>query len=475
MLTLFTIPKAFRDHTGVIPRNAIRSWLALSPRPEIILLGDDPGTAPICQEFGLRHMPDIPYTRYGKPDVGELFSRVQTVAAHDVLAYVNADICLYDDFTAALNVLHWRLPRFLMCGQRHNLDVDYDITDFAAVRALAIMRNDLLVATGTDYFAFTRGMLNGMTAGLGAGHLAWDNYIPWYAVEHNHAALVDATPAVTVVHQNHPAPDYGDHPGARANHALVRQQNPFQPGAYCGLFLKDASHRLTLDGLRPKVSIVLPSYRRPERLVNAVKGILDHTDYAPYEIIVVIDEDTDSRNRVQALDDPHVMVLFNEQRRGAPACWNQGLAASRGHILAFWNDDCMPEAGWLDAALEAHQDQIAGYGLVGFNDGYQDGNMLAVQYLFDRPFCVDHLGGVMAYEVMLFGFNDTVANDRAKKAGRFYWCPESVVQHNHWSRDGGQMDALNRENMQMQGKDGYVYDRMKAAGFPDDFEPVLRG
>jgi len=47
------------------------------------------------------------------------------------------------------------------------------------------------------------------------------------------------------------------------------------------------------------------------------------------------------------------------------------------------------------------------------------------------------------------------------------------VQHQHWSRDGGQMDALNRENMDMQGHDGHIYDRIKAAGFVVDVEAVI--
>lgn len=57
VFTLFTIPKAFADHIGVIQRNAIGSWARLQrenqPRPEIILFGNDPGTAEISRELGL--------------------------------------------------------------------------------------------------------------------------------------------------------------------------------------------------------------------------------------------------------------------------------------------------------------------------------------------------------------------------------------------------------------------------------------
>ena len=39
MLTLFAVPKPFRDHTAMIQRNAITSWTLLRPHPQIILFG----------------------------------------------------------------------------------------------------------------------------------------------------------------------------------------------------------------------------------------------------------------------------------------------------------------------------------------------------------------------------------------------------------------------------------------------------
>ena len=49
--TFFAMPKAFRGHVGMIQRNAIGSWLRLTPRPEILLFGDDEGIA----EFAANH------------------------------------------------------------------------------------------------------------------------------------------------------------------------------------------------------------------------------------------------------------------------------------------------------------------------------------------------------------------------------------------------------------------------------------
>ena len=56
MLTLFAIPKAFRGEFNQIQRNAITSCTLLEPKPEIILLGDDEGTAEVAKEFGVRHV-----------------------------------------------------------------------------------------------------------------------------------------------------------------------------------------------------------------------------------------------------------------------------------------------------------------------------------------------------------------------------------------------------------------------------------
>jgi hypothetical protein len=56
MITLITCPKPFRGHSKIIQRNAIKSWTLLEPKPEILLMGDDEGTAEAAAEFGARHV-----------------------------------------------------------------------------------------------------------------------------------------------------------------------------------------------------------------------------------------------------------------------------------------------------------------------------------------------------------------------------------------------------------------------------------
>ena len=121
MVTLFSMPKPFRGDIGLIQRNAIESWTLLRPRPEVILLGDEEGTADLAASFGARHVPGIARNEFGTPLVNSIFESAEQIASHEVLCYVNTDIILMSDFVPA--VRRMRFPKFLMIGQRWDLDV----------------------------------------------------------------------------------------------------------------------------------------------------------------------------------------------------------------------------------------------------------------------------------------------------------------------------------------------------------------
>ena len=92
MLTILSTPKAFTGLFAVIQRNAIESWTKLEPRPEIILFGRDPGTAEICDELGLRHVPDVATNAQGTPLLSDMFITGQALATNPVVCWANADI-----------------------------------------------------------------------------------------------------------------------------------------------------------------------------------------------------------------------------------------------------------------------------------------------------------------------------------------------------------------------------------------------
>jgi hypothetical protein len=53
MISFFTTPKSFSGHIGVIQRNALQSWKRLDPDDEVILLGDETGSAEAARDLGL--------------------------------------------------------------------------------------------------------------------------------------------------------------------------------------------------------------------------------------------------------------------------------------------------------------------------------------------------------------------------------------------------------------------------------------
>jgi hypothetical protein len=211
LLTIFSVPKPFKGHTATIQRNAIQSWLQLRPACEIILLGNDEGTAEAAREFGLRHLPEVACNECGTPLLNSIFERAQAAASHRLLCYVNADIILLSDFLTAVRRIRFR--RFLMVGQRWDMDLDHAL-DFtrpdweADLRRQLTTRAVLHPPTGIDYFVFPRGLW-GEVLPFAIGRTAWDNWLI-YRARAQGAAVIDATQAVMIVHQNH---DWSHIPG----------------------------------------------------------------------------------------------------------------------------------------------------------------------------------------------------------------------------------------------------------------------
>jgi len=248
MLTMFSVPKAFQGHISIIQRNAIRSWTQLRPHCEIVLFGNEQGTAEAAREFGLRHVSEIAHNEYGTPLLHDVFTKAQNLAAYDLLCYVNADIMLTGDIIRSTRYVANKKRKFLIVGQRWNVNLDrpwafsYDWE--ARLCAYVRERGELFSRAAIDYFIFPRGLF-GTIPPFAIGRTAWDNWLI-YRARKNMAAVVDATELIMAIHLNH---EYGNFPGrealwnsqeARSNRALMG------PGAF---ILDDATHVLRRDGL----------------------------------------------------------------------------------------------------------------------------------------------------------------------------------------------------------------------------------
>ena len=123
MITIFTCPKAFEGNTAVIQRNAILSWVSMGNNCEIILIGDDDGVADFAGKHNLQHVPEVDKSKAGVPLINSIFEKGEKAASFPIVAYVNADIILGNDFVKAVEICSSQ-KKFLMVGQRIDLDVN---------------------------------------------------------------------------------------------------------------------------------------------------------------------------------------------------------------------------------------------------------------------------------------------------------------------------------------------------------------
>jgi hypothetical protein len=212
MLTFFTTAKPFVGHSGIIQRNALKSWKLLRPDIEVLLFGDDEGAARIAEELGLKHEPHVERNEYGTKRLDAMFARAKSIARHDLLCYINCDIVLMKDFPAALGRVSAAHKRFLMIGRRWDLNVteaikfDEDGWD-ERLRGLAQEQGVQRGADAVDYFAFPRGFFREIPP-LVVGRVWWDHWLVWKA-RRDKGTVIDVSQIVTAIHQNH---DYGYHP-----------------------------------------------------------------------------------------------------------------------------------------------------------------------------------------------------------------------------------------------------------------------
>src|SRR5689334_14999907 len=96
------------------------------------------------------------------------------------------------------------------------------------------------------------------------------------------------------------------------------------------------------------ISVVICAYteKRWNDLVEVVSALHLQT-LPPREIIVVIDYNPALLERVQA-EIMDVMALENTGERGLSGARNTGIAATHGEILAFIDEDAVPEHDWLE-------------------------------------------------------------------------------------------------------------------------------
>jgi hypothetical protein len=230
LLTLFTAPKAFTDQQIInIQCNALRSWKALGKNVEILVFGNDEGIAKYTQKLGVRHIPEVTCNSHGTPLISSMLALARETSASTFLGIINADIIIFQDMLEAVSTAADKFKKFLLVGQRWDLDVTEEITggidQFLALKRTIPSKGILHPPMGSDYFIFPRECYLRIPD-FAIGRAGWDNWFI-YKSRWEGWPVVDCTHDVMIAHQNH---DYRHLPGGQPHYRLPETKENVEQG-----------------------------------------------------------------------------------------------------------------------------------------------------------------------------------------------------------------------------------------------------
>lgn len=105
---------------------------------------------------------------------------------------------------------------------------------------------------------------------------------------------------------------------------------------------------------RPKVSVVLTTFRRPSHIGGTIRSVLAQT-FTDYELLIRDDGSGDDGTAeavaAAAQGDPRVRYHRNSSSLRMPNNLNEGIRASRGHLVAVCHDHDLLHSRYLERSL----------------------------------------------------------------------------------------------------------------------------
>jgi GT2 family glycosyltransferase len=159
------------------------------------------------------------------------------------------------------------------------------------------------------------------------------------------------------------------------------------------------------------ISIIIPVIR-PDKAERCKKAIIENSGIPVDQYEIVTEEDT--------------------ERIGAPRMVKKMADACRGELVCFLGDDTIPQEGFLKYALEAMATLPDGWGLVGFDDNIRrEGTTKAAAHWLADKRLLPLIGGEFFYTGYFHCWCDNELTVRVSELGRYVFCKEAYVYHDH--------------------------------------------
>lgn len=116
---------------------------------------------------------------------------------------------------------------------------------------------------------------------------------------------------------------------------------------------KDMRTRLLsgcLNDNKPMISVVIPTYKRPNLLRKAISSVLNQNYLENYEIIVIdndVEYNTETEKLIFSFNDEKILYYKNEVNLGQVGNWNKGIMLANGDWVVLLHDDDYLEQEFL--------------------------------------------------------------------------------------------------------------------------------
>lgn len=124
-----------------------------------------------------------------------------------------------------------------------------------------------------------------------------------------------------------------------------------------------------------KLTVLIPTYRRPQDLKRCLEGLQKQTRPADEVLVVVRDTDAETWKFLAAFDLMLPLQTVTVTVPGQVAALNAGVEKVSGDIVSITDDDAMPHLDWLQH-IETHFIQDPRVGGVGGRDWVYHGTQL---------------------------------------------------------------------------------------------------
>ena len=105
-----------------------------------------------------------------------------------------------------------------------------------------------------------------------------------------------------------------------------------------------------------RFSVVIPTYRRRERVLRHVAALAEQT-FEDFEVVVVDDGSGDgTADALRALETPFPLAVVEQENQGAAQARNVGARAAAGELLLFLDDDMEADPALLAEHERSHRE-----------------------------------------------------------------------------------------------------------------------